>query len=165
MKLLSAEYNIDGSRLTFLFSAEQRVDFRELVRRLTKQFKVKVELRQVGTRDEAKLIGGFGRCGRPLCCMSFITDFTPVSIKMAKEQDLPLNPMKISGACGRLMCCLAYEGEQYKAMKEKMPRVGQQVATAMGDATVVGNNPLRETVLVRLESEATVELPLGEVSY
>jgi len=165
MKLLSAEYNIDGSRLTFLFSAEQRVDFRELVRRLTKQFKVKVELRQVGTRDEAKLIGGFGRCGRPLCCMSFITDFAPVSIRMAKDQNLPLNPMKISGVCNRLMCCLGYESEQYRAMKEKMPRVGQQVATAMGDATVVGNNPLKETVLVRLESEATVELPLSEVSY
>jgi len=165
MKLLSAEYNVDGSRLTFLFSAEQRVDFRELVRRLTKQFKVKVELRQVGTRDEAKLIGGFGRCGRPLCCMSFITGFDPVSIRMAKDQDLPLNPMKISGVCGRLMCCLGYENEQYRTMKEKMPRVGQQVSTAMGDATVVGNNPLKETVLVQLESEATVELPLSEVSY
>ncbi len=165
MKLLSAEYNIDGSRLTFLFSAEQRVDFRELVRRLTGQFKAKVELRQVGTRDEAKLIGGFGRCGRPLCCMSFITDFDPVSIRMAKDQNMPLNPMKISGVCGRLMCCLGYENEQYRAIKEKMPRMGQQVSTAMGDATVVGNNPLKETVLVQLESEATVELPLSEVSY
>lgn len=165
MKLLSAEYNIDGSRLTFLFSAEQRVDFRELVRRLTGQFKVKVELRQVGTRDEAKLIGGFGRCGRPLCCMSFITEFDPVSIRMAKDQGLPLNPMKISGVCGRLMCCLGYESEQYRTMKEKMPRVGQQVSTAMGDATVVGNNLLQETVLVQLESEATVELPLADVSY
>jgi len=165
MKLLSAEYNVDGSRLTFLFSAEQRVDFRELVRRLTREFKVKVELRQVGTRDEAKLLGGFGRCGRPLCCMSFITEFDPVSIRMAKDQDLPLNPMKISGVCGRLMCCLGYESEQYRTMKEKMPRAGQQVSTAMGDATVVGSNPLKETVLVRLESEATVELPLGDVSY
>jgi cell fate regulator YaaT (PSP1 superfamily) len=165
MKLLSAEYNFDGSRLIFLFSAEQRVDFRELVRRLTRQFKTKVELRQVGTRDEAKLIGGFGRCGRQLCCMSFITDFDPVSIRMAKDQDLPLNPMKISGCCGRLMCCLGYENEQYRTMKEKMPRTGQQVSTAMGDATVVGNNPLKETVLVQLESEATVELPLSEVSY
>jgi cell fate regulator YaaT (PSP1 superfamily) len=165
MKLLSAEYNIDGSRLTFLFSAEQRVDFRELVRRLTGQFKTKVELRQVGTRDEAKLIGGFGRCGRPLCCMSFITDFDPVSIRMAKDQNMPLNPMKISGVCGRLMCCLGYENEQYRSMKEKMPRMGQQVSTAMGDATVVGNNLLKETVLVQLESDATVELPLSEVSY
>jgi cell fate regulator YaaT (PSP1 superfamily) len=165
MKLLSAEYNLDSSRLTFLFSAEERVDFRELVRRLTGKFKVRVELRQVGTRDEAKLLGSFGRCGRPLCCVSFLTEFTPVSIKMAKEQDLPLNPMKISGACGRLMCCLAYEGEQYRIMKEKMPKVGQRVSTHMGEATVVGSNPLKETVLVELESEATVELPLSEVSY
>jgi len=165
MKLLSAEYNLEGNRLTFLFSAEERVDFRELVRWLTNKFKVRIELRQVGSRDEAKLIGGFGRCGRPLCCQSFLSEFTPVSIRMAKEQALPLNPMKISGACGRLMCCLAYENEQYHSMKEKMPKVGQRVSTHMGEATVVGSNPLRETVLVELESEATVELPLNEVSY
>ncbi len=165
MKLLSAEYNLDSSRLTFLFSAEERVDFRDLVRQLTGKFKVRVELRQVGSRDEAKLLGSFGRCGRPLCCMSFLTEFTPVSIKMAKEQNLPLNPMKISGACGRLMCCLAYEGEQYRLMKEKMPKVGQRVSTRMGEATVVGNNPLKETVMVEMDSEATVELPLGDVSY
>jgi cell fate regulator YaaT (PSP1 superfamily) len=165
MKLLTAEYNLDSSRLTFLFSAEERVDFRDLVRRLTGKFKMRVELRQVGSRDEAKLIGGFGRCGRDLCCASFLTEFSPVSIKMAKEQDLPLNPMKISGTCGRLMCCLAYEGEQYRLMKEKMPKVGQRVSTHMGEATVVGCNVLKETVLVELESEATVELPLKEVSY
>ena len=165
MKLLYAEYNFDGSRLTFLFSAEARVDFRELVRRLTSRFKVRVELRQVGYRDEAKLIGGFGRCGRPLCCMSFLSEFTPVSIRMAKEQELPLNPMKISGVCGRLMCCLAYESEQYHIMKEKLPKVGRRVTTHMGEATVVGSNPLKETVLVELESGATVELPLSEVSY
>jgi cell fate regulator YaaT (PSP1 superfamily) len=165
MKLLSAEYNLDSSRLTFLFSAEERVDFRELVRRLSGRFKIRVELRQVGSRDEAKLLGSFGRCGRQLCCTSFLTEFTPVSIKMAKEQDLPLNPMKISGACGRLMCCLAYEGEQYRAMKEKMPKVGQRISTRLGEATVVGNNPLKETVLVELDSEATLELPLSEVSY
>ena len=165
MKLLTAEYNLDSSRLTFLFSAEERVDFRELVRRLSGKFKMRVELRQVGSRDEAKIIGSYGRCGRHLCCASFLTEFTPVSIKMAKEQDLPLNPMKISGACGRLMCCLAYEGEQYRAMKEKMPRVGQRISTRMGEATVVGNNPLKETVMVELDTEATVELPLSEVSY
>ncbi len=165
MKLLSAEYSLDSSRLTFLFSAEERVDFRELVRRLSARFKIRVELRQVGSRDEAKLIGSYGRCGRELCCGSFLTEFSPVSIKMAKEQDLPLNPMKISGACGRLMCCLAYEGEQYKEMKEKMPKVGQRVSTRLGEATVVSNNPLKETVMVELDSEATVELPLAEVSY
>jgi len=165
MKLLTAEYNLDGSRLTFQFSAEERVDFRDLVRRLTGKFKVRVELRQVGSRDEAKLLGSFGRCGRPLCCTSFLTEFTPVSIKMAKEQDLPLNPMKISGACGRLMCCLAYEGEQYRAIKEKMPRMGSRVSTQMGEATVVGSNPLKETVLVELDTEARVELPLADVSH
>ena len=165
MKLLSAEYSLDGTRLTILFSAEERVDFRELVRRLTKIIKVRVELRQIGSRDEAKLIGGFGRCGRPLCCMSFLSEFAPVSIRMAKEQELPLNPMKISGVCGRLMCCLGYESEQYREMKGKLPRVGQQVSTPMGEATVAGRNPLKETVLVKLESGATVELPLNEVSY
>lgn len=165
MKLITAEYNLDGSRLAFLFSAEQRVDFRELVRRLTRQIKARVELRQVGTRDEAKLMGGFGRCGRPLCCASFISEFDPVSIKMAKEQNLPLNPMKISGICGRLMCCLSYEKDFYHAMKQKLPRVGQRVSTSKGEAIVVGSNTLKETVLVELESEERVELPLGEVSY
>ena len=165
MKLLSAEYNLEGKRVTFLFSAEERVDFRELVRQLTNQLKVRVELRQIGSRDEAKLIGGFGRCGRPLCCMSFLDEFSPVSIRMAKDQELPLNPMKISGICGRLMCCLGYENDLYREMKEKMPKAGKRVATHMGEATVVGTNPLKETVLVKLDSEATVELPLNDISY
>ncbi|MFC1955512.1 stage 0 sporulation family protein [Chloroflexota bacterium] len=165
MKLLTAEYNLDGTRLTILFSAEERVDFRELVRRLIKIIKVRVELRQIGSRDEAKLIGGFGRCGRPLCCASFLSEFAPVSIRMAKEQELPLNPMKISGVCGRLMCCLGYENEQYREMKSKLPKVGKQVSTSMGEATVAGRHPLKETVLVKLESGATVELPLNDVSY
>ena len=164
MKLLSAEYNLDGSRLTFFFSAAERIDFRELVRQITGQFKIRVELRQVGPRDEAKLIGGFGRCGRPLCCMSFLSDFAPVSIRMAKEQDLPLNPMKISGVCGRLLCCLVFENEQYRIMKGKLPKEGKRVSTSMGVATVVGSNPLKETVLVELESQARVELPLSEVT-
>ena len=163
MKLLSAEYNLDGNRLTFYFSAEERIDFRELVRELTNRFKVRVELRQVGPRDQAKFVGGFGRCGRPLCCMSFLREFVPVSIKMAKEQNLPLNPMKISGVCGRLLCCLVYESEQYRTMKEELPEEGQQVSTAMGVATVIGNNPLKKTVLVELDSEVTVELPLSEI--
>ncbi len=165
MKLLSAQFNFDGSRITFFFSAEERVDFRELVRRLTKHFKARVELRQVGARDETKLIGGYGRCGRQLCCAAYLSEFEPISIKMAKDQDLPLNPMKISGTCGRLMCCLGYENKQYHAMKEKLPRVGEHVSTKMGDAVVVSRNPLKETVTVELESQATVELPLNEVSY
>ena len=164
MKLLSAEYNLDGSRLTFYFSAAERVDFRDLVRELAGLLKVRVELRQMGPRDEAKMIGGCGRCGRPLCCTDFLSEFAPVSIRMAKEQNLPLNPMKISGVCGRLMCCLVYESEQYHSMKQKLPKEGQQVSTAMGVATVVGSSPLKETVLVKLESEVIVELPLSEIT-
>ncbi len=164
MKLISAEYNLEGNRLTIFFGAEGRVDFRELVRELSHKLKVRVELRQVGPRDEAKLIGGFGRCGRPLCCAGFLSEFSPVSIKMAKEQELPLNPMKISGICGRLLCCLGFECEQYRIMKEKMPKEGERISTAMGVASVVGSNPLKGTVLVELESGARVELPLYEVT-
>jgi cell fate regulator YaaT (PSP1 superfamily) len=118
MKLISAEYSLDESYLTIYFSAEGRVDFRELVRELSHNLHVRVELRQIGPRDEAKILGGYGRCGRELCCASFLTGFNPVSIKMAKVQDLPLNPMKISGVCGRLLCCLGYECEQYRQIKD-----------------------------------------------
>jgi cell fate regulator YaaT (PSP1 superfamily) len=165
MKLLKAECNLDGSRVTIHFSAEDRVDFREMVRELAARLRVRAELRQVGPRDEAKLIGGYGRCGRPLCCANFLCELAPVSIKMAKEQGLPLNPMKISGICGRLMCCLVYESEQYRIMREKLPKEGQLVTTASGAGKVIGTNPLTETVMVQLdESEATVELPLSEVT-
>lgn len=165
MKLLKAECNLDGSRVTIHFSAEERVDFREMVRELAARLRVRAELRQVGPRDEAKLIGGYGRCGRPLCCANFLCELAPVSIKMAKEQGLPLNPMKISGICGRLMCCLVYESEQYRIMREKLPKEGQLVTTASGAGKVIGTNPLTETVMVQLdESEATVELPLNEVT-
>jgi len=164
MKLLAAEYNLSGSRLTVFFSAAERVDFRELVKELANHFKVRVELRQVGPRDEAKLVGGFGRCGYPLCCISFLDEFNPVSIRMAKEQDLPLNPMKISGVCGRLMCCLSYESEIYRSMRDRLPKKGQQVSTSTGLATVVAGNPLKETVMVELESGATIELPLSEIA-
>jgi cell fate regulator YaaT (PSP1 superfamily) len=163
MKLLSAEYSLDGGHLTFFFSSAERVDFRELVRELAGRFKVRVELRQVGARDEAKICGGFGRCGRQLCCASFLSEFVPISIKMAKEQDLPLNPLKISGVCGRLLCCLAYEHDFYHDMKGKMPRDGQTVQTSMGVARVVGSNPLKETVIVELETQVTVELPWTDV--
>jgi cell fate regulator YaaT (PSP1 superfamily) len=163
MKLLSAEYNLSGNHLTIFFKAAERVDFRELVRELNSLLKARVELRQVRPRDEAKLIGGFGRCGHPLCCARFLEEFAPVSIKMAKEQDLPLNPMKISGVCGRLLCCLTYEVEQYRTMKEKLPKKGQQVSTPMGTASVIGSNTLKGTVLVELESQAAVELPLSDI--
>jgi cell fate regulator YaaT (PSP1 superfamily) len=163
MKFITAEYNLDSSRLTVFFSAEGRIDFRDLLKELTSALKTRIELRQVGPRDEAKLIGGCGRCGRELCCTTYLSEFSPVSIRMAKEQDLPLNPMKISGICGRLLCCLSHESAQYHIMKEKLPPVGQQVTTPMGIATVIGGNSLKETVLVQLESEATVELPLEEI--
>jgi cell fate regulator YaaT (PSP1 superfamily) len=165
MKFISAECNLDGTRITVYFSAEGRVDFRDLLKDLTAACKIRIELRQVGPRDEAKLLGGYGRCGGELCCCSFLSEFSPVSIKMAKEQDLPLNPMKISGVCGRLLCCLSYESAQYRAMKEKLPPAGQQINTAVGPAMVVGGNPLKETVMVKLESEAVVEIPLEELLH
>lgn len=164
MKLLYAEYNLSGNRLTFFFSASERVDFRELVKELTNKLKVRVELRQVGPRDEAKLIGGYGRCGRQLCCCSFLNEFAPVSIRMAKEQDLPLNPVKISGICGRLMCCLGYEVDQYRDMRDKLPKKGQRVMTSTGAAVVTGGNPIRQTVLVELASGVTIELPLENIT-
>ena len=163
MKLLSAEYSLDGNHLTFFFSAAERVDFRELVRELAARFRVRVELRQVGARDEAKIVGGYGRCGRPLCCVAWLSEFQPISIKMAKEQGLPLNPMKISGVCGRLLCCLSYENAFYRDMRGRLPREGQQVSTPMGPARVVGTNPLKATVIVELETEVTVELPIADV--
>ncbi len=163
MKLISAEYSLDEAHLTIYFSAEGRVDFRELVRELSHNLRVRVELRQIGPRDEAKILGGYGRCGRELCCASFLTGFSPVSIKMAKMQDLPLNPMKISGVCGRLLCCLGYECEQYRQIKEKMPREGTRVATESGHGVIVGQNALEEKVLVEYETGARLELPLSRV--
>jgi len=165
MKLLAAEYNLDGNHITFFFSAAERVDFRELVRELAGRFKARVELRQVGARDEAKIVGGYGRCGRQLCCASFLSDFVPISIKMAKEQGLPLNPMKISGVCGRLLCCLAYEHDTYHEMRGKMPHEGQSVTTPMGQARVVGGNPLKGTAVVELETQVTVELPVTDLKF
>ncbi|MFC1898861.1 stage 0 sporulation family protein [Chloroflexota bacterium] len=164
MKLLSAEYNLDGSRLTFFFSAAERVDFRNLVRELSKYFKMRVELRQVGARDESKLLGGFGRCGCQLCCARFLTDFNPVSIRMAKDQGLSLNPMRISGICGRLLCCLGYEGELYKTMKAKMPKEGQQVSTPKGKAKVINNDFLKETVTVEMGDGSKEEMPLSDIT-
>ncbi len=163
MKLLAAEYNLDSSHLTIYFSAEKRVDFRALLRELGATFKCRVELRQVGARDAAKSIGGLGKCGRPLCCVTYLSKFEPISVKMARDQDLPLNPERLSGACGRLLCCLNYEHEQYLNLKQKLPSVGQTVSTSHGKARVISCNPLKETVMVELESEATVELPLSQI--
>jgi cell fate regulator YaaT (PSP1 superfamily) len=163
MKLVEAEYTYDGSRLTFYFTAEERVDFRTLVRDLAAQFRTRIELRQIGARDQAKLLGGVGPCGKTLCCSSWLTEFGVVSIKMAKEQGLPLNPAKISGVCGRLMCCLAYENDQYIEAKQGLPAVGAFVNTPSGLGKVVNVNIIKQTVEVMLESGATIQTPVNEL--
>lgn len=164
IKVLTAESSLDCGHITVFFSAEGRVDFRQLVRELASALRARVELRQVGPRDEAKLMGGVGRCGFTLCCASFLTEFNPLSIKTAKEQGLSLEPAKISGTCGRLLCCLGYEAEYYRSMKGKLPGMGKQVTTPLGDGVVVGVNAIKETVMVQMESQAAVEFPAGKVT-
>jgi cell fate regulator YaaT (PSP1 superfamily) len=163
MKVIKAEYNFDGSRLVFYFTAEKRVDFRKLVRELAKTFRSRIELKQVGVRDEAKMMGDLGCCGRPLCCTSFLCEFDPVSIKMAKQQDLPLSPMEISGVCGRLLCCLAYENDYYAEVKKRLPKVGDVVVTSYGSGKVTDINVLKETLSVDLGRETTVEITAEEL--
>jgi cell fate regulator YaaT (PSP1 superfamily) len=163
MKLVEAEYTYDGSRLTFYFTSEERVDFRALVRDLAAQFRTRIELRQIGARDQAKMLGGVGPCGKTLCCSSWLTEFGVVSIRMAKEQGLPLNPAKISGVCGRLMCCLSYENDQYLDAKQGVPAIGAFVNSASGLGKVVEVNVLKRTVAVMLESGATVQVPVNEL--
>ena len=161
MKLVEAEYTFDGSRLTFYFTADERVDFRALVRDLAATFRTRIEFRQIGARDQAKLQGGLGPCGKTLCCSSWITDFGIVSIKMAKEQGLPLNPSKISGVCGRLMCCLAYENDNYIQAKQQMPHIGAMLDTPSGPGKVVSINVPQNTVEVMLESGVTIHVPVN----
>lgn len=163
IKVIQAEYNFDGSYLLFFFTSEQRVDFRALVRDLARAFHTRIELRQVGVRDEAKLIKGLGPCGRLLCCTTHLCEFIPVSIKMAKQQNLPLSPMEISGVCGRLLCCLTYENAHYQEAREKMPRKGEMVRTAEGVGKVTGYNVLKETVQVKLDSGIVVEVSLAAI--
>ncbi len=163
IKVIRAEYNYDGSHLVFFFTSEQRVDFRALVRDLARVFRTRIELRQIGVRDEAKLVNGVGPCGRELCCTTHLCEFIPVSIKMAKQQNLPLSPMEISGMCGRLLCCLTYEDEYYREAKQKMPRAGEIVRTADGVGKVTSYNVLKETVQVELESGIVVEVPLDGI--
>jgi cell fate regulator YaaT (PSP1 superfamily) len=153
MKPISAEYNYDGSHLTLNFTAPERVDFRELARDLGGVFQCRVELRQVGPRDEARLLGGVGRCGRTLCCSSWLPVFPEVSMNMAKTQDLPLNPSKVSGVCGRLLCCLSYENDQYRQQKALLPKLGQVVETPAGEGMVVSLQVLRELVTIRFNGE------------
>jgi cell fate regulator YaaT (PSP1 superfamily) len=163
MKLVAVDCFFDGSKYVFYFTAEGRVDFRELVKQLVARFPVRIEMRQIGVRHEAKMTGGLACCGQELCCARFLTDFRPVSVRMAKNQNLSLNPGKISGVCGRLMCCLAYEHEIYEDFKRAMPRIGKNVSTAMGEGVVLKLNPLTETVTVKLDEETTIEVSRDEI--
>ena len=153
MKLVNVEYNLTGSKVVFYFTADDRVDFRELVKDLAYVFKTRIKLRQIGVRDEAKMLGGLGPCGRPVCCKQFLDDFRPVTIKMAKEQNLALSPTKISGLCGRLMCCLQYEESCYEQMHKLMPRTGKEIETPDGVGIVVENNVITERTKVKLTGE------------
>lgn len=151
MKLVDVEYTFDNNKVLFYFTSDDRVDFRELVKDLAAIFRTRIELRQIGVRDETKMCGGIGICGRGLCCNTFLSEFQPVSIKMAKEQNLSLNPIKISGICGRLMCCLKYEEECYEEIKDRLPEVGDMVITPEGRGQVLSINVLREQIKVAVE--------------
>lgn len=166
MKLIDVEYTFDNNKVIFYFTADGRVDFRDLVKDLATIFKTRIELRQIGVRDEAKMLGGLGPCGRPMCCSSFLGDFTSVSIKMAKEQNLSLNPTKISGICGRLMCCLNYEQSTYEDIRKRMPKVGSIVKTSEGTGEVFSNNIVKESIKVKLkkgEEEVLEEFKIDNI--
>lgn len=164
MKLVDVEFTFDRNKVIFYFTADGRVDFRELVKDLASIFKTRIELRQIGVRDEAKMLGGIGPCGRMLCCSTFLGDFEPVSIKMAKDQNLSLNPTKISGLCGRLMCCLKYENDEYETAKEQLPDIGEFITTTNGPAKVVGLNILERILQVELtEKDKVVEYTWEEL--
>ncbi len=168
MKLVQVEQTFDNSKLVFYFTANGRVDFRSLVKDLASVFHTRIELRQIGVRDEARMIGGLGPCGLPICCGTFLGDFQPVSIKMAKEQNLSLNPTKISGVCGRLMCCLKFEDEHYAQARKRMPKMGKDVETPDGFGTVVDLNILKETVSVRIHHDDSNEIktyPAAEIVW
>jgi len=156
MKLVDVEYTFDRNKVIFYFTAEGRVDFRELVKDLAAVFRTRIELRQIGVRDEAKLLGGIGPCGRVLCCSSFLGEFEPVSIKMAKDQNLSLNPTKISGVCGRLMCCLKYENDTYEEMRRDLPDYGKRLTVPEGEGRVVGLNILDQVVQIELKDRSRV---------
>ncbi len=163
MKLLTAEYNFDGSHVTFYFVADGRVDFRALVKDLAVMFPARVELWQIGPRDRAKLVGGLAPCGRELCCGRFLEDFPKASIKMAKDQDMPLGPNAATGVCGRPLCCLAFEQHVYLEAKPRVPRVGEIVIASRGTGRVIGRNMLKETITVQFEDGANMTLPACEV--
>lgn len=163
MKLINVEYTFDNNKVLFYFTADGRVDFRELVKDLAAVFKTRIELRQIGVRDESKMMGGLGICGRVLCCKSFLGEFQPVSIKMAKEQGLSLNPTKISGTCGRLMCCLKYEQEAYEEILGRIPKIGAIVETSEGQGVVMDINLLKEIVKVKLDKGNETDLEIFKV--
>lgn len=163
MKLVRAEYLFDGSKIIFYFTADGRIDFRELVKDLAHHFHTRIEMRQIGVRDESKLIGGIGICGRELCCSSYLTEFAPVSVKMAKEQELALNPNKISGQCGRLLCCLAYEYETYCDMKKGLPKCGRKMTVEGREGEVISQHILRQTVTVNFGPQQRIEMTAEEV--
>jgi len=163
MKLVSVHVMFDKSKMIFYFTSEKRVDFREMVKELATYFKIRIELRQIGVRDEAKIVGGLGPCGMNLCCKSFLTDFESISIKMAKDQNLPLNPFKISGICGRLMCCLKYEHDSYKKFIDKAPERGIKIKCSHGSGGVCGYEPLKESIIVEFSDETRKSVPLSEV--
>ncbi|ONK23142.1 stage 0 sporulation family protein [Siminovitchia sp. FSL H7-0308] len=165
MKLVDVEYTFDRNKVIFYFTADGRIDFRELVKDLASIFRTRIELRQIGVRDEAKMLGGIGPCGRMLCCSTFLGDFEPVSIKMAKDQNLSLNPTKISGLCGRLMCCLKYENDEYEAAKAELPDVGDVIRTPNGSGKVIGLNILERILQVEMSGqERILEYTLEEIT-
>ncbi|WP_110926064.1 PSP1 domain-containing protein [Bacillus massiliglaciei] len=165
MKLVDVEYTFDRNKVVFYFTADGRVDFRDLVKDLAAIFRTRIELRQIGVRDEAKMLGGIGPCGRMLCCSTFLGDFEPVSIKMAKDQNLSLNPTKISGLCGRLMCCLKYENDEYESAKELLPDIGEMIKTPSGKGKVVGLNILERVLQIELieQEKRVLEYTLDEI--
>lgn len=166
MKLVDVEYAFDGSKVIFFFTANGRVDFRALVKNLASIFKTRIELRQIGVRDEAKMLGGLGSCGRPICCGAFLGNFQPVSIKMAKEQNLSLNPTKISGLCGRLMCCLKYEQDNYERIRKSVPKIGKEAMTPDGIGVMMDVNIVKETAKVRFskdDAEDIREYPIEKI--
>ncbi|MBC8433705.1 MAG: stage 0 sporulation family protein [Desulfobacterales bacterium] len=163
MNLFSVESSFDASKLTFFFTSEGRVDFRQLVKMLVKKLGVRIEMRQVGIRNQAKMCGGIGRCGREICCSAFMGKFGPVSIRMAKEQGLSLNPTKISGLCGRLMCCLTFEYEAYQTLRTQFPKIGKTITTKNGQGKVIRHNPICNRIAIRLDGGQDIEIEVDKI--
>ena len=163
MKLVNVECFFDNSKIIFYFTAENRVDFRELVKRLAQIFHIRIEMRQIGVRNETKMLGGMGNCGREFCCSSFLQDFVPVSVRIAKDQNMALNPSKISGVCGRLMCCLTFEHETYVNFKKNMPKCGKRVVVSHGKGKILEQNVIEQKVTVELEDGRVIKVPICEV--